>query len=141
MLYYYKKGKNTHTKIHVVCREGAVTDWMSQKWFVKFRAGDFSLDDAPWSGRPVEADKDQKETLIENNQCSTTWEITNILKISKSIKLLVKVKNVSFILQKKPYRLLGQPNIDWESAKCFAWHTGEYKRVKDINSCSLLITH
>ena len=28
-------------------------------------------------------------------------EIANILKISKSIKLLVKVKNVSFILQKK----------------------------------------
>ena len=29
------------------------------------------------------------------------WETANILKISKSIKLLVKMKNVSFILQKK----------------------------------------
>ena len=31
-------------------------------------AGDFSLDDVPWSGRPVEIDRDQMETLTENNQ-------------------------------------------------------------------------
>ena len=31
--------------------------------FVKFCAGDFSLDDALQSGRPVEVDSDQTETL------------------------------------------------------------------------------
>ena len=64
--------------------EGVVTDRTCQKWFGKFRAGDFSLDDAPWPGRPVEVDSDQIETLIENNQCYTTREIADILKISKS---------------------------------------------------------
>ena len=54
------------------------------KVFAKFRAGEFSLDDAPWSGRPVEGDSDQIETLIENNECYTTREIADILKISKS---------------------------------------------------------
>ena len=44
-------------------REGAVTDQTCQKWFAKFHAGDFSLDDAPQSGRPVEVDSDQIETL------------------------------------------------------------------------------
>ena len=39
--------------------------------FAKFHAGDFSLDDAPWLGRPVEVDSNQIETLIENNQCYT----------------------------------------------------------------------
>ena len=68
---------------------------------MKFRAGDSSLDDAPRSGRPVEVDNDQIKTLTENNQYYTMWEIVNILKISKSIKLLVKMKNVSFILWKK----------------------------------------
>ena len=63
--------------------EGAVTDQMCQKWFVKFRAGDFSLDNAPQSGRPVEVD--QIETLIENNQYYTTQETADILEISKSI--------------------------------------------------------
>ena len=68
MLYYFKKGKNateTHKKICAVCGEGAVTDWTCLKWFAKFLAGDFLLDDAPWSGRPVEVDSDQIETLIE----------------------------------------------------------------------------
>ena len=81
---------------------------MGQKWFEKFCAGDFPLDDAPLSGRPVEADCYEIETLIENNHY-TTWEITIILKISKSIKLLVKMKNVSFVLWKKPHELFGQP--------------------------------
>ena len=64
--------------------EGAMTDRTCQKWFVKFHAGDFSLDDAPWSHRPVEVDSNQIEILIQNNQCYTTREIANILKISKS---------------------------------------------------------
>ena len=73
------------TKRFVQCYgEGAVTDQTCQKWVPKFRARDFSLDDAPRSGRPVEVDSDQIETLIENNQRYTTREIANILKISKS---------------------------------------------------------
>ena len=70
---------------------------------LKFHAGDFSLDNAPWSGRPAEVDSDQIETLTENNQCYVTQEIPDILKISKSIMLLVKMKNVSFILWKKTH--------------------------------------
>ena len=50
MLFYFKKGKNTteaQKHICAVCGEGVVTDPTCQKWFVKFRAGDFLLDDAP----------------------------------------------------------------------------------------------
>ena len=61
-----------------------MTDRTCQKWFAKFRAGDFSLDDAPRLGRPVEVDSDQIETLIENNQRFTTREIADIPKVSKS---------------------------------------------------------
>ena len=71
-------------KICAVYEEDAVTDWMCQKCFAKFRAGDFSVDNAAWLGRSVEVDSDQIETLIENNQRYTTWERANILKISKS---------------------------------------------------------
>ena len=87
MLYYFKKGKNateTQKKICAVYGEGAVTDQTCQKWFVKFCARDFSLDDDPQSGRPVEVDSDQIEILIENNQSYTMREIANILKISKA---------------------------------------------------------
>ena len=70
MLYYFKNGKNKtemQKKICAVYGEGAVTDQTCQKWFAKFRAGSFSLDDAPGLGRPVKVDNDQMETLIENN--------------------------------------------------------------------------
>ena len=103
----FQKGKNAtevQKKICDVYGEAAVTDQMCQKWFVKFHAGDFSLDDAPGLGTLVEIDSDQIETLIENNQCYTMWEITDMLKISISIMLLVKMKTVFFILQKKTKR-------------------------------------
>ena len=61
---------------------------------MKFHAGDFSLDDAPWFSRSGEVDSDEIETLTENNQCYNMWGTADILKISKSIKLLVKIKNV-----------------------------------------------
>ena len=78
MLYYFKKGKKAtemQKKMCAVCGEGAVTDWLCQKWFVEFSAGDFSLEDTPWLGWPVEVDSNQIETLIENNQCYTEYVI------------------------------------------------------------------
>ena len=87
MLYYLKKGKNAtekqKKKICAAYGKGAVTDQMCQKWFVKFHAGDFSLDNVPVSGRPVEVDSDQIKTLTENNQHYTMQERIGILKISK----------------------------------------------------------
>ena len=45
----WKCNWNTHKK-RIICAvygEGTVTDCTSQKWFVKFHARDFLLDDAP----------------------------------------------------------------------------------------------
>ena len=44
MLYYFKKGKNATEMQKMFCAvygEGAMTDRMCQKWFVKFQAEDF----------------------------------------------------------------------------------------------------
>ena len=104
VLYYFKKGKNTtetQQKICAVYGEGAVTNQMCQKGFSTFHAGYFWQDDAAWLGRAVEVDSDHIDILIENNQLCTKQEIANIPKISKSIKLLVKMKNMCFILWKK----------------------------------------
>ena len=68
---------------------------------MKFHARDFSLDDALWLGRPVEVDSDQIETLIENSQHYTMWEIADILKISKLIKLMVKMKKMCVLFYGK----------------------------------------
>ena len=78
--------------------KGTVSDHMCQKWFAKFCAGDFFLDNAPQLSRPVEVDSDQIKTLIQIKQHSTMWERAIILKISKSKKLFMKMKNMSFII-------------------------------------------
>ena len=70
MLYCLKKVKTTETHTKKICAvygEGAVNDRTCQKWFAKFYAGHFSLDNASRLGRQVEVDQDQIETLIENN--------------------------------------------------------------------------
>ena len=56
ILCYSKKRKNTtemQKQIRAVHGASAVTDRMCQKWFPKF-CEDFSLDDAPRLGRPVD---------------------------------------------------------------------------------------
>ena len=45
-----------------------MTDRACHEWCAAFRAGEFLLDHAPWSGSPVEVDSDQIKTLIENSQ-------------------------------------------------------------------------
>ena len=63
-----------HTKKNcALCGEGAVMNLMCHYWFVKFHAGDFSLEDAPQSGRPVEADSNQIKTLIEIHLILCYW--------------------------------------------------------------------
>ena len=67
-----------HTKRFVQCVEA---DHMCQKWFTKFCAGDFSLDNALWLSRPVEVDSNQIETLcqagdsrhVQNAQINSYW--------------------------------------------------------------------
>ena len=53
-------------EICTVYGEDAVTQQACQEWFVTLHAGDFSLDNAPWSIKPVEVDSNQIENLIEN---------------------------------------------------------------------------
>ena len=66
MVYYFKKGKKatgTQKNMCALYGEGALTDRTCQKCFARFCTGDFSLDNSPQLGRPVEVSRDQIETL------------------------------------------------------------------------------
>ena len=97
---------------------------MYQKWFVKFHAGDFSMADAPGLGRPVEVDSDQIETLPENNQRFITREKADILKIPKSIKLLVKhfFLSVFHFMEKTKQTFWPNQDLHCENFKCQTGH-------------------
>ena len=75
MLYYFRKGKNaarTTNKICSVYEENSVAESTVRKWFAKFKANNFDLEDAPRSGRPSTIDDDQIMALIETNPHYTT---------------------------------------------------------------------
>ena len=74
-----------------------MTDRVFQKWFAMFRAGDFSLDNAPQLVGQVVVDTNQTETLIENNQCYTTWKLADMFKISKSSDEIICTSSVMLI--------------------------------------------
>ena len=77
-------------------------DWLScQNWFAKFCAGDFSLDNAAWEGKSVEVEYHSNRDINGEQSMWCHVEIANILKISKSIKLLVKMKKCVFYFMEK----------------------------------------
>ena len=73
--------------------EGVLTERQCQNWFAKFRSGN-DVEDAPRSGRPVEADEDTIKTLIDANRRITTREIAERLNLSNSINIHDHLKRV-----------------------------------------------
>ena len=113
ILYYFKKHKMQlkQSKRFVQCMKKMLWLVNVSKLVCKVSCWRFLPGGFNQSSRPIEVDSNRIKTWIENDQHYTMWEIACMFKIPKSIKLLVKMKNVSFILWKKPYRLFGQPNI------------------------------
>ncbi|XP_049818722.1 histone-lysine N-methyltransferase SETMAR-like [Aethina tumida] len=64
--------------------EGVLTVRLFQNWFSKFRSSNFDVEDAPRSGRPVEANKGTTKTLVDANRRITAHEIGLRLNLSNS---------------------------------------------------------
>jgi len=80
MLFFYWKDKNATQAANKICAvygEGAVVERTVRKWFARFKAGDFNLEDQECPGRPSITDEDQIKTLIENNPRYTTHKFTH----------------------------------------------------------------
>ncbi|GFT83373.1 histone-lysine N-methyltransferase SETMAR [Trichonephila clavipes] len=87
LLFYYRKGRNAvqaRKKLTDVYGEGVLTVRQCQNWFPKFRSGNFDVEYAPGSGRPVEADKNAIKALVDANRRITTREIGLRLNLSNS---------------------------------------------------------
>lgn len=85
LLYYFKKGKraaDTHKKICRVYGDDALTERVCQKWYAKFRSGDFDVNDAPRSGRPTKINSSNVKAIIEVNPSQSVREIATTLSIS-----------------------------------------------------------
>lgn len=64
--------------------EDVLTKRQCQNWFAKVRSGNFDIEDAPRSRRPVKADEDTIKVLIDANRRITTCEVAERLNLSNS---------------------------------------------------------
>ena len=78
MLYHFHEGINAlqATKaIRSVYGEDALNQRTCKKWFARFTAGDFDLNDRDPSGRPLEANDDVLEALLEEDPKQSSKEL------------------------------------------------------------------
>ena len=102
MLYHFHEGTNAlqATKaIRSVYGEDALNERTCQKWFARFTAGDFDLNDRDRSGRPLEANDDVLEGLLEEDPKQSSRELALELSVSHTtvlnrLKALGKVQKV-----------------------------------------------
>ena len=144
-LYYFEKGKNANeTQKNLVQCPGKVL-WLIER--VRSGLWSFMLEISRWtmlhsqSGRPFAVDSDQIETLIENNQHSTTRERADILKTSNSMKLFSEnEKCVFYFMEKTKQTFWPAPCIvtsSWGWATChrdYCPHT-----ATPVDACSALL--
>lgn len=66
LLFCFRKGNNA-TQVVKSCVMFMGMIRQCQRWFAKFRSGDFGVNYEPRSGRPGEADDDEIKAVLESN--------------------------------------------------------------------------
>ena len=99
---FHRKGKNEGENYAMCTGEDVWTERQCQNWFAKFRSGNFNLENAPRSEKPLEADVDKIKSLFDANRRITTRENAARLNLSnatihkhmKRLRLICKLPHV-----------------------------------------------
>ena len=131
LLYYFnmkKAAAESHLFSVEVYGEHALAERMSQKWFARFKNGDFGLEDEERPGKPKKFEDEELEALLDEDCCQTEEELAKSLgvtqaAISKRSKAAgyiqkqgnwvphkLKLRDIE-ILNKKPHELSYRSNI------------------------------
>ena len=87
MLYEFQKGSSVTIATRNICAvygENAFSSRTCRKWFRRFRAGNFCLEDEERSGRPPRTDEDKIRDHVEKSRSLIVQEMSNVLKIPKT---------------------------------------------------------
>ena len=79
MLFEFHKGSNATVATKNICDvyPSALDVRKCQRWFSKFKSGNFDLFDSYRSGRPTTIDNDMLRAEVEANPCQTIEELSN----------------------------------------------------------------
>lgn len=78
LFFAFHRGQKAAEAARDICKvygEGVLGVSTAQKWFAKFKNGDFDLEDTPRSGRPSEIDEDRLKALLKEDGRQTTREL------------------------------------------------------------------
>lgn len=98
MLFHFRAGKSATATTKIICEVyGEVLKVNKcQRWFRKFTEGNFDLNNAPRSGRPVEFDNDALKSMVESDPRLSIEELSTSLgstwsTVQRHLNLLGKV--------------------------------------------------
>ena len=80
LFFAFHRGQKAAEAARDICNvygEGVIGERAAQKWFAKFKNGDFDLDDTPRSGRPSKFDEDRLKALLKEESRQTSRELAD----------------------------------------------------------------
>ena len=67
----------------MVYGKGVIGESTARKWFVKFKNGNFDIDDMPRHRRPSEFDENHLKALLKEESCQTSCELDEKMNCDK----------------------------------------------------------
>ena len=64
--------------------EHALAEWSCQKWFARFKSGDFGLEDEARPGQPKKFENEELEALLDADCCQTQEELAESLGVTQA---------------------------------------------------------
>ena len=121
MLYEFRKGSSVTIATKNICAiygENALSSRTCRKWFQRFKAGNFCLEDEERSGRPPQTDEDKVRDLVEKSRSLTVQEMSHVLKIPKTTihRCLKKMGMVSKLNVWVPHELTERNRLERTTA-------------------------
>ena len=82
LLHYFnikKTAAESHSILVGVYGEHALAERTCQKWFARFKSGDFGLEDEERPGQPKKFEDEELEALLDEDFCQTQKELVELL--------------------------------------------------------------
>ena len=88
VVFYYFNVKKTVAESHrilvEVYGEHVLAEWTCQKWFARFKSGDFSLGDEERPGQPKKFEDEELVSLLDEDCCQAQEEIAESLGVTQA---------------------------------------------------------
>lgn len=82
--HWKKSAAEAHRILVEVYGDHAPSNTTCKEWFVRFKSGDFDVEDKERSGRPKKFEDDELEALLDEDPCQTLEELASSLNVTQS---------------------------------------------------------